>query len=160
MTRLLLRPLLVLGVAAALSCPSAVITTAATAADTGAVAGSTALDKAKKKGKKGKKKEPLTATVNATLTYTRRAELNGGEETQKITITINDAEATFRDGSSGASGKGQVSVAYEARFFTDNRSWHAGCDTELRESKSAWSGKSDFGSSRPTNVARPRGACG
>lgn len=145
------RSLLVFGIALALAGPAAVVaTTTATAADAGAGLGSQPLGQAKKKGKK---KEPLTATVNATLTYTQRGEINGGEQTQKLTVTIKDATATFRDGDTVASGKGPVSVAYEARFYTEDRSWHAGCDTELRESKANWSGKSDFGIF-PTNERR------
>lgn len=140
MSRLMLRSLLTIGVAVTLSGPTVVATTtAATAAD----AGSSEMAKGKKD--KGKKKDPLTATINATLTYSRSGEFNGGEESEKLTVTIKDAEATFREGANYASGKGPVSVTYEARHFTEDRSWHAGCDTELRESKATWSGKSDFG---------------
>jgi hypothetical protein len=77
-----------------------------------------------------------------TLRHTYTAEPENWEE---ITFTIKDGSATFKnDKSRIAWGDGKGTIGYHGHYYTDDRSWHAGCDTELRDSTASWSGKMDF----------------
>lgn len=108
-----------------------------------------AVQKKKKKhqGRNPKKTEPPVATANATFVFARTAELQGGIETEKLTVVIKNAQAKVKDdvfGIQTARGTARGTVEYAARFYTEDRSWQIGCDTEIRESTASWSGELRF----------------
>ncbi len=83
--------------------------------------------------KKGKKKGKTTATVNAEWTVTESGEVQGGTETQEITISVTDGKVKFADdNATRATGQADVKITYRGHFYTENRSWAIGCETEER----------------------------
>ena len=76
---------------------------------------------------------------------TRSRELKGGIESQKLTVKMSDAEATFaKDSDTGAYGKAKISITYRAHFYTDDASWSVGCDSEVIDSIATFVGKLGF----------------
>ena len=98
---------------------------------------------------KKKKKKGITATVNATLSLRADDPLGfGGDKGprwQQLKITVKNAEIPLYEPSrdSGAA-KAQVSIEYKAEASTQDRSWHAGCDSENVSSSGTWSGKASI----------------
>lgn len=130
-----LRPILVLGLATTLvAVPAEAIGSAPRPAAPHATA--TVASKKKKRPRKGRAKPTkTTATVSGSWTITRSGELNGGIESEKVTVTIKDGKATFPDQTGRtAKGKADVAITYQGTYSTDDRSWHAGCDHEERTS--------------------------
>lgn len=101
---------------------------------------------AKKKKKKKKKPKGITATVNATLTVRETDPLGFGNDNgpswQELKVTIKNAEIPVRDpGRDSGGAKVPVTVSYNAEASTQDRSWHAGCDSENIKSSGTWTGK-------------------
>ena len=98
--------------------------------------------------KKKKKPAPLTATVSGTFTIKQNLEggfgNDGGPNWQQLKVEIKNAVLPF-DGPAkyGATAKASVSFTYHAEASTEDRSWHAGCDSESRKTDGTWSGKAD-----------------
>lgn len=146
-----LRPVLAVGIATAivgLPLPAlASGATTATASGSGATTvvptkaakPSSTKKKAKKKrsrqGRSAPKQEKTTGTVSASWSVTRSGELRNGIESETLTVKVKDGKVTFPDATGrAAQGKADVTILYEAKFSTDDRSWHAGCDREERTS--------------------------
>jgi hypothetical protein len=110
---------------------------------------------AKKKKKKKKKPAPLTATVNGTFTIKQNVPGGFGNDNgpnwQQLTVELKDVVLPFT-GAYGliADTKATATFTYHAEASTADRSWHAGCDSESRESKGTWTGKTTV-SLRETN---------
>ncbi|MFA4927973.1 MAG: hypothetical protein WC558_05615 [Patulibacter sp.] len=140
--RVPLRPVLAVGIATAI----VGLPLPATATDSGAAIvpkkskkPSTTKKKAKKKrarqGRSAPKQEKTTGTVSASWSVTRSGELRNGIESETVTVKVKDGKVTFPDATgSTAQGTADVTILYEAKFSTDDRSWHAGCDREERTS--------------------------
>lgn len=96
--------------------------------------------------KKKKKKKPLTATVSGTFTIRQNLEGGFGNDNgpnwQQLKVEIKDAVVPFAGPSRfSAAAKATASFAYHAEASTADRSWHAGCDSESRETNGTWAGK-------------------
>lgn len=133
-----LRPIVVLGLATTVvAVPGAAIgsTTHAAGGHAADIAEAVAAKKKRQPRKGRAKPDKTTAGVTGSWTITRSDELNNGVESEQVTVTIKDGKATFPDQTGRvATGKADVAIAYEGRFSTDDRSWHAGCDHEERTS--------------------------
>lgn len=95
--------------------------------------------KAKKKrsrhGRSAPKQEKTTGVVNASWSVSRSDELRNGIESETLSVKVKDGKVTFPDKTGRtAQGKADVTILYEAKYSTDDRSWHAGCDHEERTS--------------------------
>lgn len=95
--------------------------------------------KAKKKrsrqGRSTSKQEKTTGIVNASWSVSRSDELNNGVESETLSVKVKDGKVTFPDQTGDAApGKADVTILYEAKYSTDDRSWHLGCDREERTS--------------------------
>ncbi len=113
--------------------------------------------KTKKKGRKAPAKKPavLTATVNTSFSLKRVEEHgfgnDGGPMWQKLSVEVKSAKIPFKgDWRESAAADATVTWTYEAQASTDDRSWHLGCDSELRESKATWTGKASVGLRKST----------
>jgi len=101
---------------------------------------------AAKKKKKKKKKEPLTATISGTFTI-KQTDPNGfgndsGPNWQQLTVKLKDVKIPFSDGwRVSAAAAVTATFEYRAEARTEDRSWHAGCDSEFRETSGTWTGK-------------------
>ncbi|MEI2702965.1 MAG: hypothetical protein V9E83_11260 [Baekduia sp.] len=96
-------------------------------------------------GAKKKAAAPLTATVNGTFTIKAEVEggfgNDGGPNWQNVSYELKDVKIPFAKGvTTYASAKVKVRMKYEAMAHTDDRSWHAGCDSEDRHSYSSYTG--------------------
>lgn len=96
--------------------------------------------------KKKKKKKGVTATVNATLTLRADDPLGFGNDKgpswQQLKIIVKDAVIPLYEPSRDSGGaKAKVSIEYKAEASTQDRSWHAGCDSENVASSGTWTGK-------------------
>jgi hypothetical protein len=95
---------------------------------------------------KKKKPAPLTATVSGTFAIRQDIEGGFGNDNgpnwQKLTVEIKKAQIPFT-GSYGlsAAAKATVTFTYHAEASTSDRSWHAGCDSETRQTDGTWTGK-------------------
>lgn len=97
---------------------------------------------AKKKNKK-KDKAKTVATVDAEWTVTESRELQGGTETQQIQISVKNGKVKFdNDTDTRATGRADVKITYTGHFYTEDRSWHVGCDTEERTMTATYSERS------------------
>jgi hypothetical protein len=95
---------------------------------------------------KKKKKEPFTATVSGTFTIKQTDPLGFGNDKgpnwQQITVKLKDAKVPFAKGwRASAAAKATATFEYRAEARTEDRSWHAGCDSEFRETTGTWTGK-------------------
>lgn len=103
---------------------------------------SSLIKKEKKKGK-NKDKEKTVATVDAEWTVTESRELQGGTESQEILISVKNGKVRFDDDSdTRATGRADVKITYRGHFYTEDRSWHIGCDTEERTTTATFSERS------------------
>lgn len=96
--------------------------------------------------KKKKKKEPFTATVSGSFTIKQTDPLGFGNDKgpswQQITVKLKDAKIPFAKGwRASAAAKATATFEYRAEARTEDRSWHAGCDSEFRETTGTWTGK-------------------
>ena len=83
-------------------------------------------------------------------TFTIKQNLEGGfgndngPNWQQLKVQIKDAVLPFTGPSEfGAGAKASASFTYHAEASTEDRSWHAGCDSESRKTDGTWSGKAD-----------------
>lgn len=91
--------------------------------------------KRSRKGRSAPKQEKTTGVVNASWSVTRSDELHNGIESETLSVKVKDGKVTFPDATGRtAQGKADVTILYEAKYTTDDRSWHAGCDREERTS--------------------------
>ncbi len=100
------------------------------------------------KKKKKKKKVPLTATVSGTFTIKQDIEGGFGNDSgpnwQQLTVEIKGAVVPFTGPSRfSAAAKATATFTYRAEASTEDRSYHAGCDSETRETSGTWTGKTD-----------------
>lgn len=99
---------------------------------------------------KKKKPKPLTAAVNGTFTI-RDTDENGfgndrGPKWQQVKVIVKNSKLTFgKNNKASAGGAVSATVIYEAFAKTEDRSWHAGCDSEERTAIGVWSGKMEIG---------------
>ena len=104
---------------------------------------------AAKKKKKKKKAVPLTATVSGTFTIRQDIEggfgNDGGPNWQQLKVELKSTEVPFTRGILSAGAKATATFTYHAEAHTEDRSYHAGCDSESVESKGTWTGKTTVG---------------
>lgn len=98
--------------------------------------------------KKKKKKVPLTATVSGTFTIKQEIEGGFGNDSgpnfQQITVKLSETKVPFKAGYGlSAAAKGTATFTYHAEARTEDRSYHAGCDSETRQTNGTWTGKTD-----------------
>jgi len=112
------------------------------------IAASPSADAAKKKKKK--KPAPITATINGTFTVRNTDPLGFGNDNgprwQQLKVILKNAKLTFGKGNkASAAGTVNAQIDYDAFAKTDDRSWHAGCDSEERSAFGTYLGKIDVG---------------
>ncbi len=115
-----------------------------------AAAPAPAAQAAKKKKKKKKKPVPLTATVSGTFTIRQNLEGGFGNDNgpnwQQLKVEIKNAVVPFTGAYRfTAAAKASATFTYHAEARTEDRSWHAGCDSESRETNGTWTGKTYVG---------------
>ncbi len=96
--------------------------------------------------KKKKKKKPLTATISGTFTIKQDIEGGFGNDNgpnwQQLKVSVKDVDVPFTGPSKfSAAAKGTATFTYHAEASTQDRSWHAGCDSESRQTDGTWTGK-------------------
>lgn len=99
--------------------------------------------------KKKKKSAVTTATINGTFTVRNTDPLGFGNDNgpkwQQTRVTLKNAKLTFRKGNNAsAAGRVSAQIDYDAFAKTDDRSWHAGCDSEERTAFGTYLGKVDL----------------
>jgi hypothetical protein len=98
--------------------------------------------------KKKKKKKPLTATVSGTFTIKQDIEGGFGNDAgpnwQQLKVELKSVDVPFTGPSRfSAAAKATATFTYHAEASTQDRSWHAGCDSESRQTDGTWTGKTD-----------------
>jgi hypothetical protein len=104
---------------------------------------------AKKKKKKKKAPAPLTATVSGTFSIRQDIEGGFGNDNgpnwQQLKVELKSVDVPFRDGEKFGSAKATATFTYHAEASTSDRSYHAGCDSETRQTDGTWTGKTTVG---------------